>query len=714
MTVQTEIAAPGEKTLFSSLDGLRSAKSTHRLNQIARIRANGVGDHISLPQLVVCGDQSAGKSSVLEGITGIPFPRQDGVCTKFATEIILHHDLERTRITATVIPHKSRGKAQRDQFQEYCRVLKDFSELPDVIRDAGALMQLRGQGVKDGPAFAEDVLRIEVVGRTGLHLTVVDLPGLIAVANEEQTEEDVQLVSRLVDTYLESSRTIILAVVQANNDIANQGIIQRAQKFDRAGERTVGIITKPDLINRGTEGRIAKLAKNRDTTKLKLGYFLLKNPSPEQLDQGITLSERMRQETNYFFSAPWKEHGLDPERVGIHALREFLQNLLDRHVERELPEVRKEIKALLTNTEAELSSLGDERPSVAHLRMFLTRRSMEFYSLVSAALEGNYYEKDGDFFNNPTTRLRAEVHQLNGDFASYMRENSQKWKLYNRRSSGVGAESDSESDQGDGQVLVSEQELNAWVKKTYMRTRGRELPGNYNYVLLSELFHEQSSRWQSIAEDHVTRVSEVATGFVQMALLRLIREENVRREISVLTSLGLDEGAQLAREELGKIVADEKLQPITYNHYYTDNIQKARQDSLKKSIQQVMRGVIDDDFNGKLHVSNTLPDMDRLLASLQKRVVVNMDDQACAEALAGLNAYYKVAMKTFVDNICRQVIERHILSALPDLFAPTKVMSLSDEDLVRIATEPEKQREHRATLATLVQGLRDSLLDLQK
>jgi hypothetical protein len=82
MTVQTE--APEEMSLFSSLEGLRSAKSTHRLNQIARIRANGVGDHISLPQLVVCGYQSAGKSSVLEGITGIPFPRQDGVCTKSA------------------------------------------------------------------------------------------------------------------------------------------------------------------------------------------------------------------------------------------------------------------------------------------------------------------------------------------------------------------------------------------------------------------------------------------------------------------------------------------------------------------------------------------------------------------------------------------------------------------------------------------------------
>jgi hypothetical protein len=178
--------------------------------------------------------------------------------------------------------------------------------------------------------------------------------------------------------------------------------------------------------------------------------------------------------------------------------------------------------------------------------------------------------------------------------------------------------------------------------QTYFRTRGRELPGNYNHVLLSELFHEQSSRWQGIAEKHLAAVREMVSGFVSKVLLRLVHEDNVRREVSLLTSSGLDERACLASVELQKIIADEKLQPITYNHYYTDNIQKARQESLRKSIQQVVRGVIDDDFNGKLHVSNTVSDMDKLLASLQRRVVVNMDDQACAEALAGLNSYYKV------------------------------------------------------------------------
>jgi len=75
------------------LSGLRSDKSVQRLEQISALRTRGIGETIDLPQLVVCGDQSAGKSSVLEGISGIPFPRDEGVCTKFATVSEEHHPL---------------------------------------------------------------------------------------------------------------------------------------------------------------------------------------------------------------------------------------------------------------------------------------------------------------------------------------------------------------------------------------------------------------------------------------------------------------------------------------------------------------------------------------------------------------------------------------------------------------------------------------------
>ncbi|KFZ23290.1 hypothetical protein V502_02231 [Pseudogymnoascus sp. VKM F-4520 (FW-2644)] len=133
---------------------------------------------------------------------------------------------------------------------------------------------------------------------------------------------------------------------------------------------------------------------------------------------------------------------------------------------------------------------------------------------------------------------------------------------------------------------------------------------------------------------------------------------------------------------------------------------------MKGNIQKAMQSIVEHDQNGKLHACKTAMDSLKLIVSLQNRVIVDMDDQACSEALAGLNAYYKVAMKTFVDNVCRQVIERHIVSDLPDLFSPMIVMGLSDQDLVRVAAEPPRQKEKRAALSELAQNLRDSLLHL--
>ena len=421
----TNSAQPAEQNSEASIviSGLHSAKSTRRLEQIAALRARGIGNHVNLPQLVVCGDQSAGKSSVLEGVTGLPFPRQDGLCTKFPTEIILQHTDGERDINASIISSANSTSENQDALQRFSRRLADFTELPSVIAEVGGLMGVRGYGGNvGGPAFSEDVLRIEVSGPVKLHLTVVDLPGIIVNPNEEQNDEDVKTVHRLVDKYVASPRTIILAVVQAGNDIANQPIIQKSRSVDKAGQRTVGIITKPDLINKGTEKRIALLAKNQDTTKLKLGYFLVKNPTPTELEEGISQEQRQISELSYFQSEPWKSTALSKDRVGVLALRDFLQTLLDQHIEREMPKVREEIKKLLSQTEQEMDLLGESRPSTAHLRLYLSRIATRFHSLAVSALNGTYHEADSMFFGeadgrDQPRRLRALIHQLNTAFS---------------------------------------------------------------------------------------------------------------------------------------------------------------------------------------------------------------------------------------------------------------------------------------------------------
>ena len=446
---------------------LQSVKSTLRLEQIAGLRARGIGDHVDLPQLVVCEDPLAGKSSILEGITGLPFPRQDGVCTKFPTEIIFRHSEGERVIYASILPTASRPGQVKEKLHNYKRRLETFGELPESIAAAGSLMDIRGfEGVEEGPAFTEDVLRIEVTGPVGLHLTIVDLPGLISVTNDEQNDDDVQVVQTMVDSYLTNSRTIALAVVQATKDIANQGIIQKSRRFDLAGERTMGIITKPDLINRGTESRIARLAKNEDTTKLRLGFFLVRNPTPTEPATTISSSQRRAIEDKYFQSSPWKEQALNPARVGVTSLQHLLQGLLDQHMERELPKVREEIRHL-KRTDQDIGALGDERPTTSHLRIFLSHLAMQFHSLTLSALDGHYIDDNTTFFDDISAerhsrRLRALAHRLNLEFSTYMKDNGQKRKvIYSPPKSEGALDENVEEDL----ILVTEREMKDWVKE---------------------------------------------------------------------------------------------------------------------------------------------------------------------------------------------------------------------------------------------------------
>jgi len=177
----------------------------------------------------------------------------------------------------------------------------------------------------------------------------------------------------------------------------------------------------------------------------------------------------------------------------------------------------------------------------------------------------------------------------------------------------------------------------------YAECRGKELPGSYNHVLLSRLFHIQSSRWSDLADDHMNSVHREIASFVRAALAHIITDEQVHSEVLEISMTFLQGNLQAAKQELRRLCEDEKLQPITYNHYYTDNIQKARQENMRNILKKAMNETTAQDWNGKLHISNNSFDSAKLLSSLQNRIIVDMDAQACTEALSSLDAYYKVS-----------------------------------------------------------------------
>ena len=111
-----------------SLQKLQSAEQMELLEVVDSLRACGLSEIVALPQLIVCGDQSSGKSSVLEGISGIPFPKQDTLCTRFATEVILRR-APKVEINVSIVPGDDRALIDRDRLLRFRRELKTKSRL---------------------------------------------------------------------------------------------------------------------------------------------------------------------------------------------------------------------------------------------------------------------------------------------------------------------------------------------------------------------------------------------------------------------------------------------------------------------------------------------------------------------------------------------------------------------------------------------------------
>lgn len=419
----------------SSLEDLQSNEQRRVLDTVSSIRKCSLDTILSLPQLVVCGDQSSGKSSVLEALTEIPFPRSENLCTRFATEIVLRRaNIEKMSIK--IIPDSKRHLDKQASINSFSETIQDFAQLPKVIRKAANVMGLFNNASKfKTRAFAREVLSIEIEGPSRPQLTLVDIPGLIQTETKGITDRDISVVAEITERYISQHRTICLAVVSATNDYANQGILTKVRKVDPEGERTLGIITKPDRLPKGSNSEAAfiELARNHDVF-FKLGWHVVKNREFEQAN--FSFEERNDSEAQYFESSNFK--ALPSECLGIDNLRVRFSNLLFEHVKQELPNLRNDLESALKDARGQMVTLGQSRSSVIEGRNYLTNMSLDIQEIIKAAAGGHY---EGHFFSTnvehavlpstkiPLSRFRAARHLMNNRFHDKMLKHGHKFHI---------------------------------------------------------------------------------------------------------------------------------------------------------------------------------------------------------------------------------------------------------------------------------------------
>jgi hypothetical protein len=184
--------------------------------------------------------------------------------------------------------------------------------------------------------FSEDVLSLEICEPHGQHFSVIDVPGIFRKTTEGvTTKEDQKTVLAMVRRYMENPRSIMLTVVPANVDIATQEILTMAEELDEEGVRTLGVLTKPDLVDSGAEKPVIELVEG-SRHKLELGWYILRNPGQKDIENSSTNRDSIEK---CFFRdrIPWNT--LDKDRVGILALQIRLQVILASKIRSEFPKV---------------------------------------------------------------------------------------------------------------------------------------------------------------------------------------------------------------------------------------------------------------------------------------------------------------------------------------------------------------------------------------
>uniref|UniRef100_A0A093UMF2 Interferon-induced GTP-binding protein Mx n=1 Tax=Talaromyces marneffei PM1 TaxID=1077442 RepID=A0A093UMF2_TALMA len=491
------------KFATDALSGLCTQEQLDLLNSIDTLRLQGISHYVSLPQIIVCGDQSSGKSSVLEAISGVSFPVRSNLCTRFPTELVLRKS-SHVGVRVSIVPHPSRNESEQRSLGTFRETLDSFENLPVLIDKAKGVMGISTHG----KAFSNDLLRVEVAGPDRPHLTIVDLPGLIHSETKQQSAADVQLVQDVVQSYMKEPRSIILAVVSAKNDFANQIVLRLARGADESGRRTMGVITKPDVLTPGseTEKMFVSLAKNQEV-EFRLGWHVLKNMDTEQV-RG-SLADRDAQERNFFSQGVWEF--MPPMLLGIDGLRERLSKLLLSQIATELPSLIEEIKIQVDEASEQIKRLGDARETLQQQRAYLFQISQSFQSTVKAAVDGTY---NSHFFGDVHAesgfpkRLRAVVQNLSEEFAKKISREGHRRQICSPR--------DPKAVKAESQISLTRTEYIERIEKILKRTRGRELPGTFNPMIVCDLFMEQCALWRGITHEHIEEVARAVKRFIEL------------------------------------------------------------------------------------------------------------------------------------------------------------------------------------------------------
>ncbi|KAF4119069.1 interferon-induced GTP-binding protein MxB [Onychostoma macrolepis] len=543
------------------------------IDTIDNLRSLGVEKDLALPAIAVIGDQSSGKSSVLEALSGVALPRGSGIVTRCPLEL-------------KMIRIKDEDKWHgRISYQDKEEDIYDPAEVEKKIREAQDEMAGVGVGISD------ELISLQITSANVPDLTLIDLPGIARVAVKGQPENIGDQIKRLIRKFITKQETINLVVVPCNVDIATTEALQMAQGEDPEGERTLGILTKPDLVDKGTEGTVVDIVHN-EVIHLTKGYMIVRCRGQKEIIDHVTLNEATETENAFFKDHSHFSKLYEEGFATIPKLAEKLTIELVHHIQKSLPRLEEQIEAKLAETQKELEAYGNGPPTDLGERLsFLVDKVTAFTRDTLNLTVGEEVKCAPDILIFP---------ELRQEFA--------KWNSFL-----------------DNSGYLFNKKIEKEVDNYETKYRGRELPGFINYKTFEGLVKDQIKLLEEPALKTLKTTSDVIRRkFIQLAQSSFVGFPNLLK---------------IAKTKIEAIKQDKESQAesMLRTQFKMELIVYSQDGTYSQSLQ---------------HAKNNLDEDEETKRFNSMSIGIITDDRATLrEMRLHLESYYKIASKRLADQI---------------------------------------------------------------
>ncbi|KAJ7185818.1 P-loop containing nucleoside triphosphate hydrolase protein [Mycena filopes] len=508
------------------------------LTLMSQLRAVGAqGELGDLPKITVIGNQSAGKSSVVEAISGIKVPRDAGTCTRCPMECRLSSSTGpwSCRISIRVEFDESGHARPGTSEVQFGDLIMNKDEVELALRraqvavlnpnaDLSQILEMSAEELKKGiPGevplpFSRNVICVDLEGPGLTDLMFLDLPGII-----QNAEPDVvQLVEEMALSHIRARNCLILVALPMTDDIENQKALRLARQEDPEGRRTIGVLTKPDMLSAGSKVRDLWLdvIEGRSKHVLQHGYYCTRQPDDDERARNITSVQARRAEAAFFAdTAPWSE-STQKDCFGTDNLVSTLSTLLVQIINDRLPYIRQMAATRMDECRRDLAALPDK---------VVGEPATHMLNLITAFCTEIRHYVDGQ------SDMSTLIHERNEAFGNFKTAINKTQPRFVARVPGQPGGDPTFPIQIDTDVPGSATELIAQQRSVYLtdvrihiaKSITRELPGNIPFSAKKSLITAFQQTWLTCAADcfNLVKTSMLAL------LMRCIGEKFGRYEL---------------------------------------------------------------------------------------------------------------------------------------------------------------------------------------